>query len=117
MSTKQTIESYFAALQAEDEWKHHLAEEVEFTNHAAPVRSVAGREAVVDSTSGFYGMIKTVEVRNLIVDGNKACALTQYELRPPVGDPFTSDVAEVFTVENGKISTFSIFFDSAPFPS
>lgn len=117
MPTKETIESYFAALQAHDGWEVYLAEEVAFTNYAAPVKRVVGREAFVDSTRGFYGMIETVDVRDLIVDGNMACAVTHYELQSPTGDSFISDVAEVFTVEDEKISVFSIFFDSAPFPS
>ncbi len=51
-----------------------------------------------------------------MVDGDKACALTRYQLRPPNGNAFTSDVAELFTVKNGKIDSFAIYFDSAPFP-
>jgi hypothetical protein len=38
------------------------------------------------------------------------------EMQPPSGETFTSDVAEFFTVKNGKIDTFVIYFDSAPFP-
>lgn len=116
MTTRDTIESYFTALQANDDWQNHLADEMEFTNHAAPIEHVAGRDAFIESTAGFYGMIDTLQVRDLIVDGNRACALTRYRLQPPSGDPFTSDVAEVFTVENDKIDTFSIYFDTAPFP-
>lgn len=52
----------------------------------------------------------------MIVDGEKACAFTRYELQAPNGGRFTSDVAELFTVKDGRIETFSIYFDSAPFP-
>jgi hypothetical protein len=41
--------------------------------------------------------------------------MTHYDLRGPAG-PFTSDVAEVFTIRDGKIHSFDIYFDSAPFP-
>ena len=51
-----------------------------------------------------------------MVDGDKACVLTQYELRRPSGEIFTSDVVELFTVKNDKIDSFSIYFDSAHFP-
>ena len=49
-------------------------------------------------------MITGVEVRDLIVDGDQACALTRYELQPPGRSAFGSDVAEVFGVRDGKIS-------------
>lgn len=61
-------------------------------------------------------MIAAVEVKDLLVDGDKACAFTRYELRPPAGQAFESYVAEVFRVRDGKISSFDIYFDSAPFP-
>jgi ketosteroid isomerase-like protein len=71
----------------------------------------------VQATKGFYSMIRRFEVRQLIVDGDAACALTRYDLQPPSGGAvFQSDVAEIFSVSNGKIDSFGIYFDSAPFP-
>jgi ketosteroid isomerase-like protein len=50
------------------------------------------------------------------VDGAKACALTRYELQPPGGRPFQSEVAEVIVVREGRIASLDIYFDSAPYP-
>ena len=61
-------------------------------------------------------MVTAVDVRDLLIDGEKACALTRYKLQPPRGDPFSSDVAEIFTVKNNKIDSFAIYFDTSPFP-
>jgi ketosteroid isomerase-like protein len=61
-------------------------------------------------------MIVEVEVRDLFVEDDKACALTRYRLRPPSGAEFQSDVAEVFTVTDGRIASLAIYFDSAPYP-
>jgi hypothetical protein len=48
---------------------------------------------------------------------DRACALTQYELRrPDARSTIASDVAEIFTVKAGKIDSLSIYFDRAPFP-
>jgi ketosteroid isomerase-like protein len=116
MSTRETIERYLTALQAKDGWEKHLANDMVFTNHATPVKQVTGRDAFLEATRGFYGIIDTVQVHDLLVDGNRACALTHYRLKPPSGDAFTSDVAEVFTVDNDRIDSFSIYFDTAPFP-
>lgn len=116
MTTRQTIQNYFAALKDKGAWETHLSDNLVFTTHTTPGKRITGRDAFLESTRGFYGMIDSVEVRELIVDGAQACALARYTLRPPVGEAFTSDVAEVFTVDDGKIDTFSIYFDSAPFP-
>jgi ketosteroid isomerase-like protein len=61
-------------------------------------------------------MIASVDVRDMIIEGEKACVLTRYELQPSNGGSFASDVAEVFTVRNGKIASLAIYFDATPFP-
>ena len=116
MSTRQTIEDYFSALKKKDRWQDALAADLVFTNHASPVKQVAGRDAYLEATKRFYAMIISVEVRDLLTDGPKACALTRYELRRPDGAVFVSDVAEIFGVSEGQISSLGIYFDSAPFP-
>jgi hypothetical protein len=77
--------------------------------------SVAVDGRVVASTKGFYGMIQSVEVRDLLVDGRRACARTRYRLLPPSDDAFDSEVAEVFEVAGDRIVVLSIYFDSAPY--
>src|SRR5262249_21272162 len=83
----------------------------------SPNKRVDGKSGYLQATKRFYSMIAGVEVRDLLVDGDRACALTRYDLRPPNGGPaFQSDVAEIFSVKDGKIGALGIYFDSAPFP-
>jgi ketosteroid isomerase-like protein len=89
---------------------------MQFTSFTSPNKRVSGRAAYLEATKRFYGMIATLDVRELLIDGDKACALTRYELQPPGRPAFNSDVAEVFEVRDGKISSFDIYFDSSPFP-
>jgi len=117
MSTRHTVEAYFEDLGSQGAWQAHFAEEMAFTSHGTPAKEVHGRAAFVASTRGFYGMIRGLEVRQLLVDGGRACALTRYRLEPPAGAPFFSEVAEVFTVTDGLIDGLAIYFDSAPYPA
>jgi ketosteroid isomerase-like protein len=98
------------------EWESFLSDDVRFTSFATPIERVSGRAAYLESTKCFYSMIRALEVTEVLVDGNRACALTRYERQPPIGPAFGSDVAEVFAVRDGKITSFDIYFDSAPFP-
>lgn len=116
MSTKEIVERYFAALAQKGKWESFLADDLKFTSFTSPVKEIAGKAAYLESTRRFFSMIVSVEVRDLIIEGTKACALTRYELRGPSGTNFQSDVAELFTVRNGRIDTFGIYFDTAPFP-
>ena len=116
MTTKETLTSYFDYLKQRKGWDSLLAEDMVFTSFTSPIKEVRGKEAYLQSTKRFFSMVTAVEVRDLVIEGEKACALTRYELRPPVGSPFRCDVAEVFTVKDGRITSLAIYFDSAPFP-
>jgi ketosteroid isomerase-like protein len=116
MSTKETVQRYFDVLKQKGSWDSFLAEDLKFTSFVSPVKEVTGRTAYLESTKRFFSMVESLEVRELIVEGPKACALTRYQLRGPGGSRFQSDVAEIFTVRDGKIAGFAIYFDTAPFP-
>ena len=116
MTTKGIVQGYFDRLKQKSGWEAFLADGMAFTSHVTPVKQVAGKDAYLESTSRFFSMITAVEVKDLIVDGDRACALTRYQLQPPRGPAFESHVAEVFKVRDEKISSLEIYFDSAPFP-
>ena len=117
MTTKQTIERYLSGVEQKNNWEVMLADDVVFTSYGTPPRQIVGKDGYLQSTNGFYSMIRAMEVRELLVDGDRACATTRYELQPPNGGPsFTTDVAEVYSVRNERIASFAIYFDSAPFP-
>ena len=116
MTTKAAIEGYFAGLRQKKGWDSFLADDVVFTSFTSPVKQVTGKPAYLESTKRFYGGIVTFEVRETLVDGDKACALTRYQLQRPGDLAFESNVAEIFRVRDGKIVSFDIYFDSAPFP-
>jgi ketosteroid isomerase-like protein len=116
MTTEGTIQGYFNSLKEKKGWESFLSDDMIFTSFTSPVKQVTGKDAYLVSTKRFYSMIVSVEVKDLVVAGEKACALTRYELQPPTGNTFISDVAEIFRVKDGKIDSFAIYFDSAPFP-
>jgi ketosteroid isomerase-like protein len=116
MATKDVLQSYFRSLEAKRGWEEFLAEDMEFTSFTSPIKRVAGKRAYLEATKRFYSMIEALEIRGFIVDGDKACVLTRYQLQPPVGPVFESHVSEVFEVRDGKIKVLHIYFDTAPFP-
>ena len=117
MNTRSVVQGYFDALSRGDDWQAWLAEDIAFTSFTSPVKEVKGKAAYLEATQRFYGSVRKVRLRQLLVDGDRACAFTRYELQPSNGaSTFKSDVAELFKVRNGKIQSFEIYFDSAPFP-
>ncbi len=116
MTTREVVLAYLEAVKAGEEWEDFLANEMQFTSFADPVKRLSGKEASLEGIQRFYSMAKAMEIDRVLVDGEQACALTRYELQPPGGQPFESNIAEVFAVTSGKISSFGIYFDSAPYP-
>lgn len=117
MTTNETIQQFFDALKQKKDWETFLAGDIAFTSFTSPVKQLKGRDSCLQALRRFYSMVASVSVRDLIVEGDNACALTHYELHPPTGAPgFESDVAEIFSVSNGKINSFGIYFDTAPYP-
>ena len=116
VNARQIVDGYFAALKAKQDWQAFLADDLVFTSFTSPVKAIEGKTAFLESTKRFYSSLDSFEVRDVLVDGDKACVLTRYQLKGPNGSSFQSDVAEVFTTRDNKIKSFSIYFDSAPFP-
>lgn len=116
MTTRETIQEYFTTLEQKAAWPAFLADDMVFTSFTSPVRQVNGKAAYIEATSRFFSMITGVELRQLVVDGQRACAQTRYQLQPPAGPAFSSDVAELFEVRDGRIASLDIYFDSSPFP-
>ena len=114
MSTRNVISSYFKRLDRKTGWDALLAEDVMFTSFTSPSRQLSGKQTFIEATKQFYSSIQSFEVRSLLVEGSQACALTRYQLQGPAG-PFESDVAEIYSVRDGKIASLGIYFDSAPF--
>ena len=116
MTTRETVQGYFDGVRRQQGWESFLADGIAFTSFTSPVRQVRGKAEFLEATRRFYSTIASLQVKELILDGEKACALTRYELQPPGKAPFASDVAELFTVKDGKIDSFAIYFDTAPYP-
>ena len=116
MTTRDTVQGYFTCLKQHKGWDSFLSDGMVFTSFTSPVKQVTGKKAFLEATKRFYSTVISVSVRDLMVDGEKACALTHYELQLPKANAFNSDVAEIFTIKNGKIDSFDIYFDSSPFP-
>jgi hypothetical protein len=116
MSTKDTVTAYFERLGRKEHWEDSFADDIAFTSFTSPNKQLKGKDVYLERTSGFYSMIRAVEIRELVTEGDRACVLSRYTLQRPGGaEPFTSDVAEFLTVRDDLISSLGICFDTAPY--
>jgi len=117
MTARAVVEQYFEKLSNRTDWQSSFSDDARFVSHASPIKEAKGKAAFIMATNRFYSSIGSVEVRQLLVDGDFVVAFTRYQVRPPNGAPtFSSDVAELFHVKNGRIAALEIYFDTAPYP-
>ena len=113
MSQRDVILAYFQCLNEKKDWEGYLSDDLVFTS---PNQTIKGKRKYIESTKGFFQMVTGVEIKDLIVEGTKACAITSYAMRSSKGNLFKdTGVAEFFTLKNNKIDSLTIYFDTVPY--
>ncbi len=110
---QETLRGYYDGIKRKNGWQTFVADDIKFGGTG--VKSTTGKDTYIDATDQFLRAVKTSQVKEMIVDGDKACVVVHYELMSPKGNSASSDVAEVLTVKNGKITSSMIYFDTAAF--
>ncbi len=88
-----------------------LADDILLTGTIA--KESRGKELFINNN--FFKMIKSLELKQIIVEDENACAIVRYSLMSPKGNSFTSDVAEIWMAKNGRLESLAIYFDTTQF--
>ena len=111
MTTKDIIQSYYNSLEEKnDVWKDLYSEDAVFSD-AAQILLAKGKEEVIQSFIPFLKGIARVKIKQLIVEGENACAIISCDYVNPKGERMSQDVAEIWEVKNGKLNKQTIYFD------
>jgi ketosteroid isomerase-like protein len=117
MNTKDVVQRFYDGLARRDSsWQGNLSESVAFSDASGKLNS-QGRDAFVQSFSGFLRAVDKVQLNQLIVEGPNAAAVVSYDYVNPAGGRLHQDDAEVWKVENGQIVSLTIYFDITEFRS
>jgi ketosteroid isomerase-like protein len=110
-STRVLLNKYYDGLARKGDWQSLLSENFLLTGSVA--KETRGRDAYANL--GFWKLVKSLRVKEMIVEGESAFALINYDLISPKGSPFSSDVAEFWKVRDGRLDSIAIYFDTAAF--
>src|SRR5579884_2859098 len=115
METREVVERFYRGLAGKDDsWQHDLADDVTFSDASGKLQA-SGREAFIQSFTGFLRAVTGVELKQLIVDGPDAAAVVSYEYANAAGGRLHQDDAEIWRVEGGRIVALTIYFDITEF--
>jgi ketosteroid isomerase-like protein len=74
-----------------------------------------GKAAYIGIINRFSRVFQTMRVKEMIVDGENACVIGNYDYRFPNGAVMNGDVAEIWKASKGKLAALTIFFDTLTF--
>ena len=63
-----------------------------------------GKQAYIEVIKRFSQVFTAMKVKQVIVEGNTACVIGNYDLKFPNGQELNGNVAELWTTKNGKLN-------------
>ncbi len=115
MTTADIIRNFYESLaQKTEAWQRDLASDVVFADASNKLHA-EGRDAFIQSFTGFLRAVEHVQLQQLIVDGNDAAAVVSYDYVSPAGGRLHQDDAEIWQIVDGKIAALTIYFDITEF--
>jgi ketosteroid isomerase-like protein len=115
MAVADIIRNYYESLASKtDAWQQGLADDVVFADASRKLHA-EGRDAFIQSFTGFLRAVERVQLQQLIVEGNDAAAVVSYDYASPTGGKLHQDDAEIWQIVDGKIAALTIYFDITEF--
>lgn len=111
-STEEKIIEFFETFGTDKDWKSLLSENISFTS---PMDKVNGKDKFIELDIQFRQLVQKASVKWIISDGNQASVLVDYNMSLPTGDSLNIVFSEIIKLENQKIESIEIFFDTAQF--
>lgn len=110
MNNEELIKNYFKAIH-EGGWESYVADDFTFVNLNLD-KVTHTKDAYLEGAGRFFKTTTAVEIREMIDKGDKIAVIARYTTRNPKGDTGVCDVAEFLTIDDNKLTSSAIFFDS-----
>ena len=116
MKTKELLETYYKGLAQKNGWDSVLSDNFSFVGgDMTKTTPIVGKQAYIEVIKRFSQLFKTMRVKEMITQDDKACVIGNYDYEFPNGKSINGDVAEIWKVKDGKLASLTIFFDTLTF--
>jgi ketosteroid isomerase-like protein len=116
VSTKQLLETYYRGFAEKANWEATIADDFQYVggdmNNTKPV---IGKQAYIDIIKRFSQRFESMRVKQMIIDGDKASVIGNYDFQFPNGHKINGNVSENWTIKNGKLQSLTLYFDTLTF--
>ncbi|HEY9257675.1 nuclear transport factor 2 family protein [Chitinophaga sp.] len=113
---KQLLEIYYKGFAAKSGWEDTIADDFRFTGgDMTNPTPVVGKLAYIEVIQRFSRVFSVMRVKEMMIQDSHACVIGNYDFKFPNGKEINGNVAEVWTAENGKLQSLTIYFDTQNF--
>lgn len=113
---RQLLEAYYKGFAAKANWDLVIAEDFQYTGGDMTSKvPLIGKDAYRQVIQRFSRVFKSMRVHQMIIEGDQACVIGNYDLNFPNGAEMNGNVAEIWTAKNGKLQSLTIYFDTLTF--
>ena len=113
--TKQLLEVYYKGFAEKANWESVIADDFRYTGGDIKQEVLIGKQTYVDVIKRFSQVFTSMRVKQMIVEGDNACVIGNYDFKFPNGQEMNGNVAELWTTKNGKLQSLTIYFDTLTF--
>jgi len=114
--TRQLLETYYEGFSKKFNWESVIAEDFQYDggdmNNTQPI---VGKQAYIDIIKRFSQRFESMCVKKMIIEGDTASVIGNYDFQFPNGHKINGNVAEFWTVKNGKLQSLTLYFDTLTF--
>ena len=114
--TKQLLDSYYNGFASKSNWEDPIADDFQYIggdmNNTSPV---VGKQAYVEIIKRFSQRFESMRVKEMIIDGNRASVIGNYDFQFPNGFKINGNVSENWTVKDNKLQSLTLYFDTLTF--
>lgn len=76
---------------------------------------LTGKQGYIEVIKRFSQVFTAMRVKEMIIQGESACVIGNYDFKFPSGQEINGNIAELWTAKNGKLQSLTIYFDTLTF--
>jgi ketosteroid isomerase-like protein len=113
---KELLEMYYKGFAEKANWESVIADDFQYVGgDMTKTEPLIGKQAYIEVIKRFSQVFTAMRVKEMIIQGDNACVIGNYDLRFPNGQELNGNVAELWTAKNGKLQSLTIYFDTLTF--
>lgn len=113
---KYLLETYYKGFAEKENWESVLADDFQYLGgDMTKNEPLVGKQVYIEVIKRFSQVFTAMRVKQMIIQGDTACVVANYDFRFVNGQEVNGNVAELWTARSGKLQSLSIYFDTLTF--